>query len=351
MANVQSYFESFDRAIRLGRFDENGILREKRDIIRERVDADLAEVFESYGENVPEWSWRDQGSYELGTGIKPPAGSQIDIDQGLYIDIDPTEWDPVEIKERVHEVLDGHTKKVRIRRPCVTVWYHKSGEEIFHVDIAVYAKGSSWSASRIAMGKLYSSDDNRSWDISDPQGLIDAVYDRFPSGADRDQFRRVVRALKRWKDLNFSGSGNEAPLGVALTVCAYYGLQVQFADPFAKSGPDDRSALLGLVRWIRSRITEVWDGDHERFTRQIRVELPVQPYNDLFVRMTPSMTERLDEKLAALETALLAAEQEIKPEAACQELAAVFGSDFPVPEVVETARVTRQAYSRSGSSA
>ena len=34
MAYVQTQFEQFDNAIRLGRFDENQTLREKRDIIR-----------------------------------------------------------------------------------------------------------------------------------------------------------------------------------------------------------------------------------------------------------------------------------------------------------------------------
>lgn len=351
MANVQPYFESFDREIRLGRFDENDTLREKRDIIRDRVDDVLADVFEDWGEDVPEWHWRNQGSYELGTGIKPLPGDQIDIDQGLYFDIDHEDWDPVVLKERVHEVLDGHTKKVRVRRPCVTVWYHQRGEEVFHVDIAVYAMGSSWSASRIAMGKRHSSDENRAWDVSDPQGLVNAIYARFSSGPDRDQFRRVVRALKRWKDVNFRSSGNEAPLGVALTVCAYYGLQVRFRDPFAKAEPDDRAALLGLVNWVLGQITSVWDRDAERYTRQIRVDLPVQPYNDLFDRMTYRQTERMEEKLQALRDALVEADREVKPERACEILSDVFGDDFPVPDVQDTARVTRSAYSRSGSSA
>ena len=260
MANVQSYFESFDSKIRLGRFEENKTLREKRDIIRKKVDDGLGAIFEKHEDEVPNWEWRDQGSYELGTGIKPIGGAEIDIDQGLYFDIDPQDWDPVTLKKRIREVLDGHTTKPpSIRRPCVTVWYQKGGEPIYHVDIAVYAKGSTWAKSQIAMGKENSSDEYRFWAVSDPQGLIDALYRQFPSGPRRDQFRRVVRALKRWKDFNFSDAGNEAPLGVALTACAYHGLQTKFADPFGLKDPDDRTALLGLVKWILSRIYPVWD--------------------------------------------------------------------------------------------
>lgn len=353
MANVQAQFEAFDRAIRLGRFDENATLRDKRDILRRRVDDNLADVFEDHAEDAPEWFWRNQGSYELGTGIKPLDGAEVDIDQGLYFDVDPRDWDPVDLKARVHEVLDGHTKKVRIRRPCVTVWYHWAGEPVFHVDIAVYAKGSTWAKSRIAMGKATSGDAYRTWDVSDPQGLIDALYRRFPSGPRRDQFRRVVRALKRWKDVNFSDAGNESPLGVALTVCAYHGLQNRAFDPFSLTfdDPDDRTALLDLVDWIRRQIVPVYDPDRGCTSRALSVALPVEPYNDLFERMTFRQTEKLEAKLDALHDALVEADRAVDPVEACRTLQRVFGDDFPVPEPQDTARATRKAFSRSGSSA
>lgn len=353
MANVQPQFEAFDDAVRLRRFDENATLRDKRDILRGRVDDNLAAVFERYGENVPEWSWRNQGSYELGTGVKPLGGAEIDIDQGLYFDVDVRDWDPVALKARVHEVLDGHTKRVAIRRPCVTVWYHWAGEPVFHVDIAVYALGSSWSKSRIAMGKENSGDAYRTWDVSDPQGLIDALYRRFPSGSRRDQFRRVVRTLKRWKDVNFSDAGNEAPLGVALTACAYHGLQNRATDPFAVSfeDPDDRAALLDLVDWIRGQIRPAFDAERGCASRTLSVSLPTDPYNDLFDRMTYRQTEKLEAKLDALRCALVDADALVDPVEACRALRSVLGDDFPVPAQQDTARATRPAFSRSGSSA
>lgn len=353
MAYVQAQFEAFHETIRLRRFDENATLRKKRDIIRNRVNAYLADVFEAYGDDIPTWSWRNQGSYELGTGVKPIGGAEIDIDQGLYFDVDSRDWDPVDLKARVHEVLDGHTKRVAIRRPCVTVWYHQGGEPVFHVDIAVYAKGSTWAKSRIAMGKTSSGDAYRTWDVSDPQSLIDALYRRFPSGPRRDQFRRVVRALKRWKDVNFRDAGNEAPLGVALTVCAYHGLQNRAFDPFSLTfdDPDDRAALLGLVDWIRSQITPAYDPSRGCTSRALSVYLPAEPHNDLFERMTPFQTEKFEAKLDALRDALVEAGNAVDPVVACRALQRVFGDDFPVPEPQDTARATRKAFSRSGSSA
>ncbi len=53
MANVQPQFDQFDKAIRLGRFEENATLREKRDIIRQKLRDRLPEVFKNHGEPVP----------------------------------------------------------------------------------------------------------------------------------------------------------------------------------------------------------------------------------------------------------------------------------------------------------
>ena len=49
MANVQKQFEEFHGNIKLGRFKENQTLRDKRDIIRRKVDERLPGVFEKYG--------------------------------------------------------------------------------------------------------------------------------------------------------------------------------------------------------------------------------------------------------------------------------------------------------------
>lgn len=137
MAEVQKQFEKFNGTIRLGRFDEEKTLQEKRDIIREKLRAKLPAVFEKYGEKCPAFDFADQGSYGIGTGIKPLNGD-FDIDQGMYFKVSKKDYDPVVLKERVREALDGHTKEVRIRRPCVTVFYQRQGEPIYHVDIAVY---------------------------------------------------------------------------------------------------------------------------------------------------------------------------------------------------------------------
>jgi hypothetical protein len=351
MATVQKQFFEFHGAIKLKRFEDEQTLRDKRDIIRRKVNQNLPAVFERHGEDEPEWSWRDQGSYEMGTGTKPLSGD-FDIDQGLYFAVSKGSYDPVTLKKRVHEALDGHTDDVEVRRPCVTVWYHRAGERVYHVDIAVYSSASENGDGRdyLAVGRIGSSEEKRGWEVSDPEGLSDEIFGRF-EGDDRSQYRRVVRYLKRWRDHNFSSDGNAAPPGIGLTVAAYHWLENVYVDPFANgtTKPDDLKALLRLVEEMLDRFTLTYhDG---AFARRLAVELPTEPYSDLFARMTSVQMEAFEAKLGKLRDALAYADDEADPVAACERLRRVFGDDFPVPEKQETARKTSAAIASSSSAA
>lgn len=355
MANVQGQFEGFHEAIKLKRFEENQTLRDKRDIIRKKLRENLPGVFEGHGEERREFSFRDQGSYEMGTGIKPLDGD-YDIDQGLYFEVGTDEYaDPVVLKQRVHEALDGHTDDVRIRRPCVTVFYHRDSERIYHVDIAVYSAGSQNAdgKARLAKGRENSAEEYRVWEVSDPQALTDAIFDRF-KGNDRDQFRRAVRYLKRWRGENFSEGGNASPLGIGLTVAAYDHLRPTYTDVFAGKA-DDLGALRALVRAILDRFTDrftsAWDNDEQKLVRRLSVTLPVEPRSDLFAQMTNRQMGEIEDKLEALLEALDAADRAVDPVAACETLQGVFGSDFPVPKREETGKRHGPAIVSSSSSA
>jgi hypothetical protein len=338
MANVQKQFEAFNDTIRLGRFEENQVLREKRDVVRNRLDQKLPEVFKKYNEKCPKYFYRNQGSYEMDTGVVP-LNCDFDIDQGIYFETPTSTYpDPVVLKKRVHEALDGHTKDVKIRRPCVTVQYQRSNEPIYHVDIAVYSDGAQNTdgKSRLAVGREASSAENRRWDVSSPQTLIDTILGRF-TGNDRKQFRRTVRYLKRWKDYNFPADGNAAPLGIGLTVAAYDDLQCEYSDPTAGI-PDDLLCLRNLVREILGRFKTEYDLSEGKYRHRCKFMLPVEPWNDLFERMTDTQMAQLEEKLGILRDALDAADVAVDPHDAAKKLAEVFGGDFPVPEKKETAK-------------
>ncbi len=350
--SIQKQFEAFHEEIKLGRFDENQILREKRDIIQGKLSSELSRVFKKYGEKCPAFFFLDQGSYEIGTGIKP-LDCDYDIDQGLYFMVSTSDYpDPVVLKRRVHEALEGHTQEVRIRQSCVTVFYQQEGEPIYHVDIAVYSDGekNADSADRLAKGKEHSTEEYRFWEVSDPQGLSDKILARFDKGTGRDQFRRIVRYLKRWKDENFSKDGNAAPRGIGLTIITYDYLQATYSDDFDHHA-DDLEALRTLVRATLNRFWYKWDEAEQKSVRRLVVTLPVEPGNDLFERMTNCQMEDFEQRLKDLLEALDAAAVEVDPVDACERLQRVFGEAFPVPSQEETAKRHLPAIVSSSSSA
>jgi hypothetical protein len=349
MANVQKQFEEFDGKIRLGRFEENGTLREKRNIIRGKLDKKLPDVFKDHDEECPKYFFRDQGSYELGTGVKPLDGD-YDIDQGLYFEVSTGDWDPVILKKRVWKALDGHTDEVRIRRPCVTVQYHEGEEPIYHVDIAVYANGNGDGKARLAVGRESTPTSERKWELSHPKALKEKIHERFTAEDDRAQFRRIVRSLKRWKDNKFSSDGTAAPLGIGLTVLVYDDLQATYSDVFARTA-DDLQALRKLVATALGRFISTWDPEEEKLVRRLTATLPMEPFNDVFEQMTNRQMESFEDKLKRLKEALDFASDAVDPYDACKELRKQFGDDFPVPEKKETAKTHAPAIATSASNA
>lgn len=351
MANIQPQFDGFDKNIKLGRFEENATLRDKRDIIRKKLEANLPGVFKKYGEVCPEFSFYDQGSYDLGTGTKPLDGD-FDIDQGLYFKISTSDYpDPVTLKKRVYEALEGHTRSVNIRRSCVTVQYQKENEPLYHVDVAVYSDASMNmdGKSRLAKGKEHSAAENRVWEVSRPRALKAKIREKFDK-KDRKVLRRSIRFQKRWRDENFSKNGHAAPLGIGLTVLTYDELQPVYLDVFAGQ-PDDLATMRKLVTSILGRFTDVWDDNEGRYTRRISVYLPVEPWNDLFSQMSNIQSEAFETKLKELQTALDEAATEVDPIEACKTLQKVFGEDFPVPDKEESAKRHAPAVASSSNAA
>jgi restriction endonuclease S subunit len=351
MANVQSQFERFNDTIRLGRFEENETLREKRDIIHEKLRKNLPGVFEKYGETCPKFDFLDQGSYQMDTGTKPLDGD-YDIDQGIYFFVSTAAYpDPVTLKERVHEALFDHTNDVQLRRSCVTVFYQYDGEPVYHVDIAVYSDGTcnADGKPKHAKGKQNSKPENRVWEVSNPQLLSDTIFDKFPNAEDRKQFRRVVRYWKRWKAVNFTAGGGSAPNGIGLTLITYKDLQPTYSDRFANKH-NDLGAMRKLVEVVLTRFTPATDEDGQLGERLI-VELPIEPWTDVLSRMTVKQMGVFKEKLITLKDALIYAEGVSDIHAACERLQTVFGKDFPVPEKQETATSHPPAVTSSGNSA
>lgn len=353
MANLQSQMCQFHEKIKLKRFEENELLREKRDRILSRLDQGLKKIFESEGLKPPKYEHFDQGSYAMGTGTKPVDG-HYDIDTGIQFKISKDDYpDPVKVKEWVYLALNGHTKLVEIRRPCVTVFYQQDGEPIYHVDLAIYSdkdfnpNGKMY----LAKGKLNSAAEHRFWQESDPQALINLIKNRFSDKDDDKQFRRTIRYLKRWKDVKFSGDGNAAPIGIGITVAAYYWFNpVYTRDSFTnKRSDDDLEALWHFVNTMLTKFQNVYSNGN--IVKRLTVKLPVSPYCDLFEKMTDNQMADFQEKLEILLEAIEEVQQKADPVEACKILQKQFGDDFPIPSREDTAQKCQQAIIYSSASA
>lgn len=346
MANVQKYFEEFHDNIKLKDTEENQELRDKRDIILNRLknkissDAAKYEIF-------------NQGSYAMGTGVKP-TDDEYDIDVGIKFDINKDDYpDPVVVKKWVYEAVKDHTSNVSMQRPCVTVTYLKDGEPEFHVDLAIYAANNSDGKLYLAKGKLNSDDDKKKWEVSDPLELIKKIRDKYDDADDRKQFRRVIRYLKRWKNEKFSAEGNAAPNGIGLTVSAYnyFAISKQYDFTSNKYKYDDLNAIRNLVQSMINNFQPQYSFEDEKWVERLHINLPTEPGNDLFEKMTNKQMADFKTKLEDLKTALKDTQDEVDIHEACKILKDVFGEDFPVPPKDETGQKKSQAFISSSASA
>jgi hypothetical protein len=338
MAKVQKQFEQFHEAIKLRRYHENATLAEKRERVLRTLSDGIVRLREE-GLSIPSYRVFNQGSYDLGVGVKPLDGD-FDIDVGVAFDLARAEHLPIDVKCWVFDAVEGHTDAVKIRTSCVTVFYHAEGEPVYHVDLAVYADAEKNGGQLfLARGTPNSALENRVWTPSDPEGLTDLINSKF-SGDDQKQFRRLVRYLKRWKDLRFSKDGNAAPRGIALTVAAYHWFVPRWNWVEDAQQRDDLDALRNLVAAMIAL-----------FSPRLAVRCPADPFDDLCARMSDAQMQNFKSRLEALLDVVRDAADDTDPHTACKALASEFGDDFPIPDPEDSGKRQRRAITSSGSSA
>ena len=323
MVNLQSEFINFHDAIKLT--EEDDTLREKRNILLNKLKANISDEAAPY-------TYFNQGSYAMHTGIKPDDGD-YDIDVGLKFDINREDYtDPLEAKKWVRDALEGHTKSVKIRRSCVTVTYQKDDEPIYHVDFAVYAANNDDGKLYIAKGKEFSTEENRYWEESDPQELLNHINSLYDDADDRSQFRRCIRYAKKWKNQKFDLSGNAAPTGIALTAlaCSYFKPTYIREWTTQKKAFDDFNAFHSFMKSIKKSFILTWDSENGRYYHKISCHLPVAPYNDLFAKMTSKQMNEFYEEVESLLGDMDRVTKQTKRSEACKILVSIFGNDFPV---------------------
>lgn len=357
MADIQTQIVEFDRKIRLSWETEEKTLSEKREIILGKL-RDKFAAMRAEKKKVPTFTDFNQGSYQMDTGIRPAEGD-YDIDVGLRFNCATADYpNPANLKILVADVLEGHTELgTEIKKSCVTVKYKADGVQAFHVDLAVYAYDDPKSDTKrlfLAKGQRGSDEENRWWEESDPQGLIDWVKNRFQD-AQREQFLRIIRALKRWKTEKFKTDGQNAPSGIGLTVAAgqWFQPQVHF-DPMArKTSSDDLKAMRAFVDKMVSQFQWIGTKDDGSPLYRLSVRVPVAPYIEIFdkKKMSDGQMTTFRERLIQLRDRLDMVTNEPDTVRACQLMRQDFGEEFPVPDKKDTARPGGRAIVSSGVSA
>ena len=340
MADIQAQVVEFDKNIRLGWETEEETLSEKRKIILDKLRDKFAAMREE-NKKIPKFTDFNQGSYEMNTGIRPADGD-YDIDVGLRFNCAKEDYpNPVDLKILVADVLKGHTELgTEIKKSCVTVKYQRDGEQVFHVDLAIYAYDDPKSTTArlfLAKGQRGSSEEHRWWEESDPQGLIDWVKNRFQN-AQREQFLRVIRALKRWKTEKFKTEGQNTPSGIGLTVAAGHWFQPEVhVDAYARTTySDDLKAMRAFVDTMVSQFYWIGMKDDGSPLYRLTVPVPVAPGLDIFKRMTDGQMTTFRTLLIQLRALLDEVKQETDPVRACQLMRQHFGNEFPIPDKKNT---------------
>lgn len=332
--SLQSYFKKFDEKIKLD-YEVNSDLAKKRDV--------LLDILKN-SDDIPSFTVYNQGSYIMHLGVEP-LDKEYDIDVGLRFNKNKDDYeDPMELKHKIRDLLDNHTDYgATIKKPCVTVTYKKDGEAAFHVDLVTYTyedKDDSDSQLFLARGKKSDSDETF-WEKSDPVGLVDYVSDKYKSEdtkKDREQYRRIIRFIKRWKNKQFDSNGNAEPPSIGITLIA--------VDKFCSAKTydyleeeyiyDDLDALIDLVAKIKNLFSFSGISEDGKMLYSIKYYIPstlkFEQNVNLFKKMTDIQMTDFKEKIDTLLTKLKEVKNETDEVEQCKKLNKIFGSDFPVPE-------------------
>ena len=319
---IQTQFNTFHKRIKLGRKDPDYKKARERD---DSITAKVKTEYKNKGYAVIDDFL--VGSHGTNTAIRPLSGD-MDIDRALVIDDDKAPENPIEPKNTTLSVLeDRGFKNALIKKPCVTADY---ASDNVHIDYPTYKK--SGKDYYLAVGKKNSDENNREWGIADPIGLRDWINNRSSYGDNdkekQNQYRRLVRYLKRWRDNKFSEPTRSKVYSIGLTVMAKECLSNEID---ADGEPNDLKALRMTVdKMLNRNYFCLVDSKEGRY--KVRVDLPVKPGRDIFENSGTETGTQFRNKLNKMSEKLKQAEALENVREQCKILERLFGSDFPVPD-------------------
>lgn len=279
-----------------------------------------------------------QGSFATNTAIKNINGD-YDIDRSVIIKSEDAPDDPVKPKIAVLDVLENRNfQNATVKLPCITADYKNKK---LHIDYTVYIKDESDNY-KLAVGKIGSSDQIKIWAPSDPIGLLEWISGSDAYGTSpaikRKQFKRLVRFMKRWRDVTFSEQVSGKIFSIGLTVIIKNEYKPDFS---ATEVEDDLTALKKVIDNIllgQYLVLSSFNPDQYR----VSVNLPRSPYTNIFRHKNSlgiwtdgsdkNIGTQLRNKLITLQEKLKQAIDETDEIKQCEILNGVFGNDFKIPQ-------------------
>jgi hypothetical protein len=244
---------------------------------------------------------------------------EYDIDVALQFNIEEKDYSASEVRGWVYDAIKDHTEKVDSKGPCIRVTY-KDG---YHVDLVVYAVQENIYGEKVF--KL--AHKSNGWRDANPEKLLKyisaTIMDKFKDTEDTltktNQFRRIVRYLRRWDDeaLPFESDAKPSGLAYILLVNQYLGNKLVNV---INNKSDDLSALMQ----ISSSVASIYG--------RISIQKPTPEYEDMFSKINDQDMKKLIERFKALAAVLQKVKNEPKEKEACNLLKKQFGRDFPIPE-------------------
>lgn len=201
-----------------------------------------------------------QGSYRLGTTVKPMKDDEYDLDFVLEVNYDYKKMKPIDLLNHLERRLresDLYRDKITLKKRCVTINY--TGD--FHLDIIPALPNSTFKQPDIKISdrKL------EAWLDSSPKGYIDwfeskyisqklllekaASVETLPEKVPyqfMQPLQRVVQLMKRHNDIYFDNKNEDwAPRSIVLTV---------LAGTFYNKLESESESLLHILREISNTI-------------------------------------------------------------------------------------------------
>lgn len=230
-----------------------------------------------------------QGSFALGTAVKPEGDDHYDVDAVCVLDLDQRETTQQALKEMIGRRLKEHCTYDRLldprdgKRRCWTLKYADGSR--FHLDILPAVPDSDELA--VALGveerlarHAIAITDKQTWDVapawpkSNPQGYVEWFKDRMrvvlekrrrvllaeaggsvqqiPDYRIRTPLQRLVQLLKRHRDVRYTGD-DDKPISVIITTLA-----AQAYDNEEELGPALRNVVPRMRAGILRRNGQWW---------------------------------------------------------------------------------------------